>query len=76
MAAMTRLSLTLNPMGISHFHLLFLNPQNRFEPRFAGMFIGKKIFLNFDQSEHIIGPDSHLGFPISAKKEILYMTIQ
>jgi hypothetical protein len=24
MAAMTRLSLTLNPMGISHFHLFFI----------------------------------------------------
>jgi hypothetical protein len=42
MAAMTRLSLTLDPMGISHFHLFFL-------------------------SEHIIGPGSHVGFPISTK---------
>jgi hypothetical protein len=25
MATMTRLSLTLDPMGISHFHLFFLN---------------------------------------------------
>jgi len=25
MAAMTRLSLTLDPMGISHFHLFFWN---------------------------------------------------
>ena len=24
-------------------------------------------FLNFDQSEHIMGPSSHVGFPISAK---------
>jgi hypothetical protein len=32
MAAMTWLSLTLDPMGISHFHLFFLKPQNRFEP--------------------------------------------
>jgi hypothetical protein len=24
-------------------------------------------FLNFDQSEHIIGPGSHVGFPISTK---------
>jgi hypothetical protein len=34
MAAMTRLSLTLDPMGISHFHLFFLN-RNRFEPNLA-----------------------------------------
>ena len=27
----------------------------------------KKIFLNFDQSEHIMGPGSHVGFPISVK---------
>jgi hypothetical protein len=27
----------------------------------------KKIFLNFDQSEHIMGPGSHVGFPISTK---------
>ena len=40
MAAMTRLSLTLEPMGISHFHLFFLKPQNRFEPNLAEMFIG------------------------------------
>ena len=40
MAAMTRLSLTLDPMGISHFHLFFLKPQNRFEPNLAEMFIG------------------------------------
>ena len=33
MAAMTRLSLTLDPMGISHFHLFFLKPQNRFESK-------------------------------------------
>jgi hypothetical protein len=50
MAAMTRLSLTLDPMGISHFHLFF-----------------------FDQSEHIMGPGSHVGFPISAKnKNLVY----
>jgi hypothetical protein len=24
-------------------------------------------FLNFNQSEHIMGPGSHVGFPISAK---------
>ena len=24
-------------------------------------------FLNFDQSEHIIGPESNVGFPISTK---------
>jgi hypothetical protein len=24
-------------------------------------------FLNFDQSEHFMGPGSHVGFPISAK---------
>jgi hypothetical protein len=35
MATMTRLSLTLDPMGISHFHLFFLKPQNRFEPNLA-----------------------------------------
>jgi hypothetical protein len=40
MAAMTRLSLTLDPMGISHFHLFFLKPQNRFEQNLAEMFIG------------------------------------
>ena len=40
MAAMTRLSLTLDPMGISHFHLFFLKLQNRFEPNLAEMFIG------------------------------------
>jgi hypothetical protein len=46
MAAMTRLSLTLNTMGISHY---------------------------FDQSEHIMGPSSHVGFPISAKnKKLVY----
>ena len=33
-------------------------------------------FLNFDQSEHIMGPGSHVGFPISAKNKFLYMTIQ
>ena len=27
-------------MGISHFHLFFLKPQNRFEPNLAEMFIG------------------------------------
>ena len=33
----------------------------------------KKIFLNFDQSEHIMGPGSHVGFPISAKnKKLVY----
>jgi hypothetical protein len=37
MAAMTQLSLTLDPMGISHFHL---KPHNRFEPNLAEMFIG------------------------------------
>ena len=31
------------------------------------------IFLNFDQSEHIMGPGSHVGFPISAKnKNLVY----
>jgi hypothetical protein len=40
MTAMTRLSLTLDPMGISHFHLFFLKSQNRFEPNLAEMFIG------------------------------------
>ena len=49
MAAMTRLSLTLDPMGISHFHLFFLKPQNRFEPNLAEMFIGwsytRNVFL-------------------------------
>ena len=30
-------------------------------------------FKNFDQSEHIMGPDSHVGFPISAKnKNLVY----
>ena len=30
-------------------------------------------FLNFDQSEHIMGPGSHVGFPISAKnKNLVY----
>ena len=29
------------------------------------------IFFNFDQSEHIMGPGSHIGFPISAKNKIL-----
>ena len=28
-------------------------------------------FLNFDQSEHIMGPGSHVGFPISTKNTIL-----
>ena len=33
----------------------------------------KKIFLNFDQSEHIMDPGSHVGFPISAKnKNLVY----
>ena len=28
---------------------------------------------NFDQSEHIMGPGSHVGFPISAKyKNLVY----
>jgi hypothetical protein len=36
----TRLSLTLNPMEISHFPLFFLKPQNRFEPNLAEMFFG------------------------------------
>jgi hypothetical protein len=27
-------------MGISHFHLFFLKPQNRFEPNLAEMLIG------------------------------------
>jgi hypothetical protein len=31
----------------------------------------KKVFLNFDQSEHIMGPGSHVGFPISAKNDNL-----
>jgi hypothetical protein len=48
MAAMTRISLTLNPME-------------------------QEDFLNFDQSEHIMGPGSHVGFPISAKiKNLVY----
>ena len=29
------------------------------------------MFLNFDQSEHIMGPDSHVGLSISAKNKIL-----
>jgi hypothetical protein len=30
-------------------------------------------FLNFNQSEHIMGPGSHVGFPISAKnKNLVY----
>jgi hypothetical protein len=30
-------------------------------------------FLNFDQSEHIMGPGSHVGFPISTKnKNLVY----
>jgi hypothetical protein len=30
-------------------------------------------FSNFDQSEHIMGPGSHFGFPISAKnKNLVY----
>ena len=37
MAAMTKLSLPLDPMGISHFHLLPLTPLNRFEPNLAEM---------------------------------------
>jgi hypothetical protein len=61
--AMTRLSLTLDPMGISHFHLFFLKPQNRFEPNLAEMFIGwsytRIVFLV------LIG-----------KTKILYITIQ
>jgi hypothetical protein len=28
-------------------------------------------FLNFDQSEHIMGPGSHVGFPISTKNKSL-----
>jgi hypothetical protein len=29
--------------------------------------------INFDQSEHIMGPGSHVGFPISAKnKKLVY----
>jgi hypothetical protein len=29
--------------------------------------------LNFDQSEHIMGPGSHVGFPISTKnKNLVY----
>jgi hypothetical protein len=33
----------------------------------------KEDFLNFDQSEHIMGPGSHVGFPISAKnKNLVY----
>ena len=33
----------------------------------------KKIFLNFDQSEHIMGSGSHVGFLISAKnKHLVY----
>ena len=30
-------------------------------------------FKNFDQSEHIMGPGSHVGFPISTKnKNLVY----
>jgi hypothetical protein len=30
-------------------------------------------FLNFDQSEHIMGPGNHVRFPISAKnKNLVY----
>ena len=33
----------------------------------------EKIFWNFGQSEHIMGPGSHVGFPISAKnKNLVY----
>jgi hypothetical protein len=33
----------------------------------------KQDFLNFDQSEHIMGHGSHVGFPISAKnKNLVY----
>ena len=45
MAAMTRLSLTLDPLGgpVWEFHIFiffFLKPQNRFESNLAEMFIG------------------------------------
>ena len=33
----------------------------------------RTIHANFDQSEHIMGPGSHVGFPISAKnKNLVY----
>jgi hypothetical protein len=70
MATMTRLSLTLDPMGISHFHLRFTNlVQNHpmiipAKPQFNWLSgFEQEDFLNFDQSEHIIGPGSHVGFP-------------
>jgi hypothetical protein len=52
MAAMTRLSLTLDPMGISlnigpygnfTFSSFFLKPQNRFESNLAEMFIEEEL---------------------------------
>ena len=33
--------------------------------------VSNNFFFNFDQSEHIMGPGSHVGFPISAKNKIL-----
>jgi hypothetical protein len=37
------------------------------------IYIYQEDFLNFDQSEHIMGPGSHVGFPISAKnKNLVY----
>jgi hypothetical protein len=35
--------------------------------------VSNEDFLNFDQSEHIMGPGSHVGFPISTKnKKLVY----
>jgi hypothetical protein len=31
--------------------------------------VSKKIFKNFDQSEHIMGCGTHVGFPISGKNK-------
>jgi hypothetical protein len=46
----------------------------RFEPNLAEMFIGWSYTrFVFFQSEHIMGPGSHVGFPISAKnKNLVY----
>jgi hypothetical protein len=63
---MTRLSLTLDPMGT-----MIIPAKSQFN-WLSGFW--QEDFLNFDQSEYIMGPGSHVGFPISAKNKILVST--
>ena len=40
-------------MGISHFHLFFLKPQNRFESNLAEMFIYKIFVFGADRKSNM-----------------------